>query len=879
MAYIATSSFASPVVLGMLRINPHSSASAATLYYTQSRHEYYAREQSGVWRGQAAHRLGLRGTVRQEDFASLADNLHPKSGSRLTVRTKANRRIGYDFNFHPPKSVSVAYALTKDKRILDAFEEAVDYTMRQIEVDAKARVRIQGQDHDEVTGNLIWSRFTHTTTRPVKGIPDPQLHCHCFVFNATFDEQERRWKAAQFGDIKGDGAYYQAILHSRLAGNYARLGLKLRRKGSTFELADVPESLVRKFSRRRQQIDEVAVAKGMTSAKARDVLGKLTREPKKPSLSDEEVDREWHSRVSPTERQAIARFQVIAPPAEPPVPRPRDHELESAAIAYARKAVFQQRSVVDERHFLQKAVGFAVDNLEPQTLLARIRKDPTLIRREHEGRSVITTPEIIEEEQQILRWVEANQDAAEPLAPHFAPSSYLSVEQQLAALHMVNSRARITAVIGRAGTGKTTLMRETIAAIEGEGTPVIVVAPSSDASRGTLKKAGFPAADTVAMLFKSEALQAKVRDGVIWIDEAGLLGNQDLLRIMGLADELDARIVLAGDTRQHRSVSRGDALRLVVDHSSLEVAELKDNRRQSGLYKAAVDRIAENRLLEAFEKLDEAGAIHEIDGPERFDFIAKQYLTFRQEDPETLIVSPTHLEARLATSAVRQALRAAGQLGEEKRFIQLRRVDLLDADKERPATYELGWVIEMLQTNSGHRRGARYVVSHVADGEVYVRHADGSTRRFDVARLHHAFNVYERVVANFAVGDRIRITQNGKDAHGVALNNGDIQTVAGFTEGGDIHLADGRVVSDKYAHFSHGYVTTSYVAQGKTVRHVIVVEGAESFPAGNREQFYVSVSRGRISATIVTTDRDALFEAMMRSAKRPLALATYAPAI
>jgi len=39
----------------------------------------------------------------------------------LTQRQKDNRRIGYDFNFHVPKSVSVLYATTKDDRILDAF--------------------------------------------------------------------------------------------------------------------------------------------------------------------------------------------------------------------------------------------------------------------------------------------------------------------------------------------------------------------------------------------------------------------------------------------------------------------------------------------------------------------------------------------------------------------------------------------------------------------------------------------------------------------------------------------------------------------------------------------------------------------------------------
>jgi len=48
---------------------------------------------------------------------------------------------------------------------------------------------------------MVWAEFVHRTTRPVDGVPDPQLHCHAVTFNATFDPVEVRWKAAQFGDL------------------------------------------------------------------------------------------------------------------------------------------------------------------------------------------------------------------------------------------------------------------------------------------------------------------------------------------------------------------------------------------------------------------------------------------------------------------------------------------------------------------------------------------------------------------------------------------------------------------------------------------------------------------------------------------------------
>src|SRR6202041_2565819 len=104
---------------------------------------------------------------------------------------------GYDFTFSVPKSVSLLYALTQDKPILEAFRGAVDETMQDIEAEMKTRVRKAGRDENRTTGNAVWAEFIHTTSRPVEGVPDPQLHAHCFVFNCTMDNAsgEQRWKA------------------------------------------------------------------------------------------------------------------------------------------------------------------------------------------------------------------------------------------------------------------------------------------------------------------------------------------------------------------------------------------------------------------------------------------------------------------------------------------------------------------------------------------------------------------------------------------------------------------------------------------------------------------------------------------------------------
>src|ERR1700683_708624 len=188
----------------MIRISQQNSAAGAKRYYATADYYTEGQELVGSWGGKGAARLGLAGTVDRFSFERLCDNLNPTTGEPLTVRTRSERTVGYDFTFSVPKSVSLLYATSGDQGILDAFRAAVEETMVEMEAEIKTRVRRELQDTDRTTGNMVWAEFIHTTSRPVDGVPDPQLHAHCFVFNTTWDEDERRWKAGQFADIKRD---------------------------------------------------------------------------------------------------------------------------------------------------------------------------------------------------------------------------------------------------------------------------------------------------------------------------------------------------------------------------------------------------------------------------------------------------------------------------------------------------------------------------------------------------------------------------------------------------------------------------------------------------------------------------------------------------
>src|SRR5205085_12576974 len=135
------------------------------------------------------------------------------------------------------------------------------------------------------------------------------------------------------------------------------------------------------------------------------------------------------------------------------------------------------------------------------------------------------------------------------------------------------------------------------------------------------------------------------------------------------------------------------------------------------------------------------------------------------------------------------------------------------------------------------------------------------------------FNVYEPVAIPLAEGDTVRITQKGKSADARILNNGAVYTVRGLRADRSgtltgIILSNGAILPPDFGHVTHGYYTTSHGSQGETVDRILIAEGAESLPAASREQFYVSVSRGRTSASIYTDDKRVLLARIQDTSHR-----------
>ncbi|MEL6721579.1 MAG: MobF family relaxase, partial [Bacteroidota bacterium] len=494
-----------------------------------------------------------------------------------------------------------SYSQTKDKDLLAAFDKAIDATMKEIESNMQARVRIGGKSEDRTTGNLVYGTFTHEESRPVNGIPDPHLHQHVFVFNATYDKKEEKWKAGQFGNIKADGQYYETVFNSRLANELSKVGYNIERTKNDFELVGFERSTIEKFSNRTKQVEQAALEMGLTSDKQKDQIGAKTRANKRSGLDRDILQAEWKARLS--EKELALVFAAKGGSNNTDGNSRNENQITpDKALEYAIEHSLERKSVVGKKELMIHALKRSYGDATPQQINQSIQEREDLISKITSNGSVYTTKEALLEEKQLIQTTRSGKGILEAVNPTYEiQNPLLNKEQQRAVHHALRSKDFVTAITGGAGTGKTWSIKEVAEGAKESNTPFLAFAPSASASRGVQRADGFENATTIAELLQSKKLQEQTKNGIIWIDESGMVGNKTMNQVFAVAKEQNARVLLTGDIKQHGAVERGDAMRIMQKYGGLEPAYIsKIQRQQVAHYKSAIRQLSEGNMEKGY---------------------------------------------------------------------------------------------------------------------------------------------------------------------------------------------------------------------------------------------------------------------------------------
>ncbi len=862
----------------MMRITISRSATGAVAYYTDAltKEDYFfgEKEVKAVWKGKTAPLLGLNGEVTQNAFSALVHNKHPFTGKQLSVRNIEARRSGYEFTFNAPKSASVIYALTKDKAIVKAHRLGVDAAMAAIEADTQTQSNAFGQKFYETTGNLIRADFEHFTSRPVQDknskdqlVPDCHLHTHSFVPNITYADKRNRYQAIEIGNkIWTLSPYYEALYHSVFSKELEKAGYGITRTKDRWEISGVSREVIEKFSNRTLEIEKEALAKGITHAKEKAQLGARTRIKKSAGVDEKDLYALWEKRLTPKELQEVRTAKTVKYTA----PEISAKEAVDKAIAH----FLERQSTVPLKRVLGQAMAYGYGSLTPEAVEAALSERRDIISADQNSITYITTRQMLHAEDKMLEFASSTKGTVTPLNSRYEiQQNFLNEGQRQAIQQLLNSNDRVSILLGSAGTGKSSLLFEVKNGIEQNGKKLLGFAPSANASRGVLKAKGFDTADTIAALLQKEELQRNLLNNVMLIDEAGMVGIQEMNRIFEVARKQNARIILSGDPKQHNSVNAGDALRQLQEKSQLRPVVVNSIVRQlpNEDYRRAIQSLAIGNTLEGYQKLDKMGAVKEIeDTQERQNALADAYIRSLEQKRSALIVSPSHAEGDAITRTVRDKLKETGQIADDERVFETHRAfALTEEQKKDAAQYQEGMVLRFHRNSKGgFSSGQHYrVEENKQDGSLLLKDSLDKAMPLPVSDAEH-FQVFQPTRTPIASGDNIRITVNTKTREGMKINNGQVYGIKGFSDEGHIQLSNGKSLDKDFTHFKHGYVETSYSSQGKDAKDVYIAQSALSYGASNEKQFYVSTSRGGEMVEIYTDNKVELKQAIQRDTDR-----------
>lgn len=650
-------------------------ADRATHYYGDQADDYYSREGgAATWQGAGAKALGAVGEVDIQRFHMM---LRGEFGRGVkagrSIRHDAKARAAIDLTFSAPKSITLQALIGNDARLIQAHDAAVTYTLRHIEEHfALARQKENYKVRVERTGNLIMAKFRHETARPTPdAAPDPNLHTHAVIMNAT-QRADGTWAALSNEEIVKYRKLQDAIYNAQLDHLVRKLGYEVRYEKGHIELAHISREHIETFSKRSAQIEAQLDARGLTrdisTHGQRQTATLATRLVKSKDLSRNELYHGWVQQAKAAgidfEARGVPTFARLGEGGETPV-RP-EHVLVDSALNWAIAHMTERETVMPRSELVAyalrhsggeisvNAIHKAIDrHIEKGQLIqspARFKSSsdpnvPALTRESWaqevaeirnqthaealstvdqaiaQGRLTVTelsyaTRRAFEAEQRIVNMERAGRDS---VAPVMQPSELdaavanttLTAGQKDALRLMLTDTNQIVGIQGIAGTGKSFALQSAQRLLQQRGFSIVALAPYST-QVGSLRADGIQANTVASFLTARDKRRFTDNMGpqtVVVIDEAGVVPVRQMDQLLARITATGARVVTLGNTAQTKAVEAGRAFSLLQEQGMKTVVMGDIQRQKSARLRRAVKLASTGLASQSLPLLDRIACI------------------------------------------------------------------------------------------------------------------------------------------------------------------------------------------------------------------------------------------------------------------------------
>jgi len=475
---------------------------------------------------------------------------------------------GFDLTFCAPKSVSLLRALrgdeVADKAVLAAHTTAMSEAMEYLAAHAgytRVHNPVSGEKDLTRLPGLVAIAYQHETSRA----GDPHLHTHVLVPNRQARADGKLVSldgTSLYHEARAAGVIYQATLRREL---HRSLGLEwapVDPATGMAELAGIDPKSIAAWSQRSSALREwaanhlvvVDAEKGLSAAQLA-AAQKATRPAKPEQLAWAQLAAMWRedARGLRLDREAFQEARKLRRAQRAAAAAPLSRRRLLAATEAMDKAAFTRADLVeligaqlpvDSERGPRQLVEAAVDALG-------LRLTGPRLAHQREGHERFSLEAFLAEEQAVLDLVDAR-DVRAQVWVKGEDTAGLSADQHRAVHNIGGSLWLVCPLSAPAGAGKTTSLRALASAARRFRGQVIVVAPTGKAVDVAVREGAGDVGYTVAKAVKSlrDGTLTLRRPAVVIVDEAAMVGTEDLRQLLAHTTKAGIKAVLVGDAHQ-----------------------------------------------------------------------------------------------------------------------------------------------------------------------------------------------------------------------------------------------------------------------------------------------------------------------------------------
>ena len=424
----------------------------------------------------------------------------------------------------------------------------------------------------------------------------------------------------------------------------------------------------------------------------------------------------------------------------------RERILRNPAIVL--DLVSREMSVFTERDIAKVVHRYVDDAGTFQQLMARIMQDPEVLRLEREHIALAsgqrepakyTTRELIILEAQMARqsiWLAGRSSHGvreKVLAEAFERHARLSEEQRVAIAHVAGDE-RIAAVVGRAGAGKTTMMKAAREVWEAAGYRVVGAALAGKAAEGLEKEAGISSRTLASWELAWSKGRDQLDDKTVFVlDEAGMVSSRQMALFVDAVTKSGAKLVLVGDPDQLQPIEAGAAFRAIADRIGYAELETIYRQREQWMRSASLD-LARGMVASALEAYDNAEMVRTAwTRQEAITSLIEDWNDEYDSEKSTLILAHRRRDVRMLNELAREKLVERGLVEEGFPF----------KTEEGIRNFAAGDRVVFLKNEGslGVKNGMLATVVEAAAGRIVAEIGEGADRRQVTIEQHLYANV------------------------------------------------------------------------------------------------------------------------------------------